>query len=94
MQSKPRGFDLLITDYTMPHMTGLELAKEAKRINPEMPVIICSGHSNEINEKTAATFGIEAFLQKPFQWNTFSRIISMVLQGITPDDSQSSSTSS
>jgi len=94
MQSKPRGFDLLITDYTMPHMTGLELAKAAKRINPEMPVIICSGHSNEINEKTAATFGIEAFLQKPFQWNTFSRIISMVLQGMTPDDSQSSSTSS
>ena len=64
--AEPDRFDLLITDHTMPHMTGLSLTLEARRIRPNLPVIICSGYSDAINEETAADFGIEFFVQKPF----------------------------
>jgi PAS domain S-box-containing protein len=79
VKSMPYWFDLVITDYTMPHMTGLILAKEAKTIRPDLPVIILSGHNEKINPETASSFGIEAFIAKPVDMKAFSRVVKQVL---------------
>jgi len=80
VRSMPYWFDLLITDYTMPHMTGLNLAMEVKRIRPGMPVIVCSGHNEILNEKTASSFNIEGFVAKPFDRRELSKVIKEVLR--------------
>jgi PAS domain S-box-containing protein len=64
-QAQPNDFDLLITDMTMPHITGLELSKQVFTIRPEMPVIICTGFSELISEEQAYALGIKGYLAKP-----------------------------
>jgi two-component system, cell cycle sensor histidine kinase and response regulator CckA len=59
--------DVLVTDQNMPGMTGVELAKEALKINKDLLVILCTGFSNEINSKSAAGIGIKRFLMKPYR---------------------------
>ncbi|MEN6439898.1 MAG: response regulator [Syntrophobacter sp.] len=81
VKSMPYWFDLLITDYTMPKMTGLNLAREVKHIRPGMPVIVCSGHNEVLNEKTALSFDIEGFVPKPFDRRELSKVINEVLRG-------------
>ncbi len=58
-------FDLLITDQTMPGMLGTELALQAKTRLHHLKVILCSGHSEQVNAENAAEFGIDGFLEKP-----------------------------
>ncbi|ASJ73294.1 PAS domain S-box protein [Granulosicoccus antarcticus] len=58
-------FDLLITDQTMPGMLGTELATQAKNHLGDLKVILCTGHSEQINADNAAEFGIDSFLKKP-----------------------------
>ena len=64
-KSKADSFDLVITDMTMPHMSGDELAKEMININPEIPIILCTGYSTQINQQQALSMGIRAFVSKP-----------------------------
>ena len=80
-EAEPDRFDLLVTDHTMPHMTGLSLTLEARRIRPDLPVVICSGYSDAINEETAADFGIEFFVQKPFDRHLLARAVKAALEG-------------
>lgn len=61
----PQAFDLLITDQTMPDMTGAELAQSIKLIRPDLPIILCSGYSNDVEENNISTFGIDVFISKP-----------------------------
>jgi DNA-binding NtrC family response regulator len=61
----PAGIDLLITDMTMPVMTGLALAQAAWRVKPGLPVVVCTGYSDQLDEKSALAMGITAFLMKP-----------------------------
>lgn len=77
----PRAFDLIITDMVMPDMTGDVLAKEILTLRPDMPVIMCTGHSESISEEAARAIGIKAFVPKPYRILDFSRIIRMVLDG-------------
>ncbi|MHB1378626.1 MAG: ATP-binding protein [Desulfurivibrionaceae bacterium] len=65
IRARPDDFDLIITDMAMPKMTGLELTKEVKGLRPEMPVILCTGFSELINENTAKKHGICKYLMKP-----------------------------
>ena len=58
-------FDLVITDQTMPHMTGKELIQEMLKINPNLPTIICTGYSNTIDQADADRIGIRKLLVKP-----------------------------
>jgi len=58
-------FDLVITDQTMPEITGDELAKEIFKIKPHTPIILCSGYSEIIDEKAALALGCAQFLMKP-----------------------------
>ena len=64
-RAKPDGFDLVITDMTMPNMTGDILAKEIIRIKPDIPVILCTGYSARITQQQATSMGIRAFVSKP-----------------------------
>jgi len=59
------GFDLIITDMTMPNMTGLELSKNILRIRPDMPIILCTGYSEMITKEKAEAMGIREFVMKP-----------------------------
>lgn len=64
--AKPRHFDLVITDMSMPNMTGLQLAKAIKEVSPQLPLILCTGYSDEISEKDSLTTNtVEAVLMKP-----------------------------
>ncbi len=61
-----QDFDLLITDMTMPQMTGDRLAIEIMRIRPELPVIVCTGYSERIDPERAQHLGIRFLIMKPF----------------------------
>jgi PAS domain S-box-containing protein len=58
--------DMLITDQTMPDMTGMELAKAARAIKKDLPVILCTGYSSEVNPERATALGISRLLMKPY----------------------------
>lgn len=78
-RSTPENFDLVISDMTMPGMTGDTLAVKLMEIKPELPVIICTGYSKKISEKIAEDLGIKAVVYKPFIKNDFATIIRSVL---------------
>ena len=76
---RPRYFDLVITDMTMPNMTGVDLAKEMLMIRPDIPVILCTGFSEMISEEKARNIGIREFIMKPFLKNSLAMKIREVL---------------
>ena len=61
----PSQFDLVITDMTMPNLTGVELAQELMRIRPDLPVILCTGFSETITPQRAKSLGMREFVMKP-----------------------------
>ena len=65
-RSDPEAFDCVITDQTMPKLTGEQLARAVLDMRPGIPVILCTGYSAVINEDKARKMGIRAFLMKPF----------------------------
>jgi CheY-like chemotaxis protein len=64
-RNHPRQFDLVITDQTMPELTGLELVEQLIRIRPDIPIILCTGYTEMIAEDSAALLGIGAYVMKP-----------------------------
>ncbi len=76
----PDNFDLVITDQTMPELTGSELAKKILQIRPDIPVILCTGYSNLIDEETAKELGIRAFLQKPLTQEVLADTVKELLK--------------
>lgn len=79
-KNNPEGFDLLITDMTMPGMTGMKLIKEVRAIRPDMPVILCTGYSDQIDEKKVEMAGINEFMIKPVNMNDIAEAIRRVLE--------------
>lgn len=77
----PDYFDLVITDYTMPHMNGLDLAREMKRIQPDIRIIICSGLRDRIRSEKHVEAGVRAFLMKPLELRSAAEVIRKVLDG-------------
>jgi two-component system, cell cycle sensor histidine kinase and response regulator CckA len=75
----PQGFDLVITDQTMPAMTGETLVRELWRIRPDIPIILCTGYSPLIDAERAAVLGIDAFLPKPVESATLAHTIRQVM---------------
>ena len=80
-RSKPESYDLVITDMTMPHMTGIELAQALMEMRPDIPIILCTGFSVMIDEAKAKALGIRAFAMKPIMKRKMARIIRQVLDG-------------
>ena len=75
----PEDFDLIITDMTMPQMSGDQLAIEAKKVSPKVPVILCTGYSKKISPERAAAIGIDAFIMKPASVDEMAETIRKVL---------------
>jgi CheY-like chemotaxis protein len=74
-RKNPYGYDLVITDQTMPGMVGTELAKELMRIRPNIPVIICTGFSEILSEEKAKAIGIREYISKPVVKSEISKAI-------------------
>ncbi len=66
--SSPQDFDLIITDQTMPKLSGAELAIEILKIRPDIPIILCTGYSEALSREDAKKIGINTFLFKPLDW--------------------------
>jgi CheY-like chemotaxis protein len=64
-QQNPDAYDLLITDMTMPKMTGDVLIRKIRLMRPDIPVIMCTGYSEVLDERRANELSIDAFLHKP-----------------------------
>ena len=78
-RSKPNDFDLVITDMTMPNMTGDELAKELIVLRSDIPVILCTGYSKKINSEMATGIGVREFAYKPLVTADLAETIRKVL---------------
>ena len=77
--SDPKHFDLVITDMTMPQMTGVMLSEKLMEIRPDIPIIICTGHSALIDEERAKQLGIAAYVMKQIIMSEPAKIIRKVL---------------
>ncbi len=77
----PDHFDLVISDQTMPDLTGVDLIKKMKKIKPDVSTILCTGYSNQIDADKAHALGISAFVLKPLRLVTLSQLIRQVLDG-------------
>ncbi len=78
----PGAFDLIITDQTMPGMTGKELAREMLAIRPELPIILYTGYSPQIDEERAKAMGIQGFVMKPIVMKEMANTIREVLDSV------------
>jgi signal transduction histidine kinase/DNA-binding response OmpR family regulator len=78
-RNSPQRFDLVITDQTMPGLTGEALSRELLRIRPELPIILCTGFSHIITAEKAKTLGIQAYLMKPLAIRDLAPIVRHVL---------------
>ena len=74
-------YDLVITDQTMPYMTGEMFAHEIRRVRPDIPIILCTGYSPLVDEAKAALLGINAFCMKPLGMEELAKTIEHVMQG-------------
>ncbi len=77
----PEKFDLILTDQTMPDLTGIELAEEIKKIKKDIPVILISGFNEKINDKELNKTGINQFLTKPVDTAKIAQSIRSVIDG-------------
>ena len=86
VRAQPDRFDLVITDMTMPGMTGTDLARELLAIRPDLPIILLTGFSELITEEKARQMGICGFAQKPLTLELLATLISQALTREQPSD--------
>ncbi|MDH5297453.1 MAG: response regulator, partial [Desulfobulbaceae bacterium] len=79
-EADPSAFDLVITDMTMPHMTGAELARRLLAAKADLPIILCTGFSDLINEEKAMALGIRRMLMKPIIRGELAKVLREVLE--------------
>jgi CheY-like chemotaxis protein len=80
-RDSPDRFDLIITDMTMPQMTGDHLVEEILKIRPDTPTILCTGFSEKIDEQKAKEIGFSEYIEKPIDKWDFANKIRNVLDG-------------
>ncbi len=78
-RSSPDSFDIIVTDMSMPGLTGMQLAKEILSIRPELPIVICTGFSERLNEEQVYDLGVKGFLMKPVSKAQISETIRKLL---------------
>ncbi|MDH5600160.1 MAG: PAS domain S-box protein [Gammaproteobacteria bacterium] len=77
--TSPNDFDLIITDQTMPELSGTEMIKQIFDIKPDIPVILCSGYSENINMDSALEMGCATYLEKPVKGKTLLKTLHEIL---------------
>ncbi|MGB3223563.1 MAG: PAS domain S-box protein [Desulforhopalus sp.] len=78
-RTSPKSFDLVITDQTMPGLTGTNLARHMLQIRPDIPIILCTGYSSNVSEEEASSIGIKAYALKPLAKKDIGNLIRKVL---------------
>lgn len=78
-KQNPRNFQLVITDLTMPQMTGIQLGRKIKRIDPGMPMILCSGFGDTLSRERSRGLGFNDFIVKPIVKSELARLVRRVL---------------
>ncbi len=79
VSESPQDFDLMITDMTMPGMTGDVLVEKVLEIRPDLPVILCTGYSSKIDRKRSRDIGVSGYIEKPFNRNQLARAVEKAL---------------
>ena len=79
--SRPGQFDIVVTDLTMPGMTGVDLARRMLQVRPELPIILCTGYSNLVSEESARAIGIREFALKPLTMTSIAQLIRKIFDG-------------
>ncbi|MCP4579359.1 MAG: response regulator, partial [Deltaproteobacteria bacterium] len=77
--ANPDAFDLVMTDMAMPKMTGDQLAEKLFSVRPDIPMIICTGFSEQMNEQDAEILGIRGLLKKPISISDMAGMVREVL---------------
>ena len=83
-QNHADQFDVVITDQTMPGMTGIDLARKILQIRPDLPIILCTGYSTLVNEEQAKAIGIKGFIMKPLSKQGIATLLRTVLDNGLP----------
>lgn len=83
-EAAPKAFDVILTDQTMPAMTGLELARRALAVRPCVPIILTTGYSDSVNESVARRAGIREFLFKPASPKVIAEHLHRILRETSP----------
>ena len=81
VRTDPQGFDLIVTDFNMPEMTGMDLADEVARIAPRLPVVISSGYVSDEMRAAALSAGVRGLLQKEYSLEQLPALVHAVLAG-------------
>lgn len=84
----PDRYDFVISDQTMPHMTGLQLAENIRGLRPDIPIIICSGFSEMITEEKIKALKINAYIHKPLIVSDIAREVRRIMAQRSPVPSQ------
>ena len=80
-RSRPNDFDLIVTDKTMPNLTGFDLGKECKKIRPDIPIVLCTGFSESTLLLRAGSMGISEIIMKPLLMRDLAEVVRKVLDG-------------
>jgi CheY-like chemotaxis protein len=83
LRRDPHAFDVLITDMSMPGLTGTDLAREALRLRPDLPVLLCTGFSEQVTPDEARAMGIRDYVLKPVDWTALAETMRRILE---PED--------
>lgn len=78
-RNSSKHFDIVVSDLTMPNMTGAALAKEIRKINPEIPIVVCTGFNRNLDESASRVLGIQSLLQKPVGKRELAETVRRVL---------------
>jgi CheY-like chemotaxis protein len=81
IRAQPGRFDLVITDMTMPNMSGVQLAAEITKLRPDIPILLCTGYSDHTTEAKAMAMGFKGVLMKPIIMKHLSKKVREVLDG-------------
>lgn len=83
---KPSEFDLVITDYVMPNLTGEDIAQKMLRKRSDIPIILCTGYINLICSEKVMAIGFRELILKPFNHREFAEIVRRVLDQKEPSN--------
>ncbi|GJM13214.1 MAG: hypothetical protein DHS20C12_16170 [Pseudohongiella sp.] len=78
-RDRPSNFDLVLSDQTMPKLSGVELAQAIHGIEPHLPIVLCTGYSDILDQASVGQLGLKAVIRKPFSIAVVSRILSTAL---------------
>lgn len=82
IKKNPHRFDLVITDQNMPNITGTQLGEEIMKINPALPIILCTGFSEQIDKERAEAIGFNQFLMKPVIFRDLAKAVRQAMESI------------